>query len=415
MNLSALSAYAGQRPLTSVLAPLSVCVYLMCFALPLSRDVSLLLLGAFGGLAVLLREPSIPATSPRVQLPLFVFLLATALSVIGSDDLSRSIELSAPFLPGLFLLYLVADGFPQRLSIRWLYFTFCVLTLGFGIGLLWMAWQDPEAGPQRWVDQFASPIFVVPNDVTFLALTTPLAFTLIRRMGFAFVDSIAAGSVLVSVAVAAVFQSAVALLTVLVSLSLAAAFIRPRLVLWLGSAILAAALLVDGLLGFPMLAKFAHIQDFNGRLALWVSAWRAFLDAPWLGHGPHTFVRFYASYMADPGLPDWLSVDARIVPWAHNLFLDALAEQGVLGLASLLSLLATGLWLGLRTQMVANGATQRLAAGAFAALSGFCAASLFEITLLRVWVVIMLFVLLGIVARLSFLEEEVADCHDDSR
>ena len=42
-----------------------------------------------------------------------------------------------------------------------------------------------------------------------------------------------------------------------------------------------------------------------------------------------------------------------------------------------------------------------LGAGAFGALGGFCLAGVFELSLLRLWVVLLLFTLLGVIAHLS--------------
>jgi O-antigen ligase len=107
-----------------------------------------------------------------------------------------------------------------------------------------------------------------------------------------------------------------------------------------------------------------------------------FMDAPLLGHGLHTFV------------------DDSKIPWAHSLYLQILAEQGIVGLLALLLLLSyatAAAWNAARSPV----RDQRiLAAGALGALAGFCLASVFELALLREWVVLVMFVVLAVVARI---------------
>jgi len=63
------------------------------------------------------------------------------------------------------------------------------------------------------------------------------------------------------------------------------------------------------------------------RLSMWRSALRAFGDAPILGHGAGTFESFYPTYR-EPAI-------ARKVTYAHQDYLELLAEQGLIGAAVL--------------------------------------------------------------------------------
>jgi hypothetical protein len=70
-----------------------------------------------------------------------------------------------------------------------------------------------------------------------------------------------------------------------------------------------------------------------------------------------------------------------------------LAEQGGLGLVTLGVLIAYGLAAAWRLQRVAYGDTTLFGAGGLAGLVGFCSAAVVELSFVRQWVVIILFVL----------------------
>jgi O-antigen ligase len=148
---------------------------------------------------------------------------------------------------------------------------------------------------------------------------------------------------------------------------------------------LAALLLTAFLFDLPLLSKFAHIAN-DGRLYHWATAWALFVEAPLLGHGLHTFFD--------------TSVHPQGIAWAHNLYLQTLAEQGILGLLALVLLLSSAAVAAWNAQRSPIRDQHTLAAGALGALVGFCAASVVELTLLPEWVVLVMFVVLAVVARI---------------
>lgn len=209
-----------------------------------------------------------------------------------------------------------------------------------------------------------------------------------------------------SVCAVCVLQSRVAVLTMIASTACAATLVRPRVGFACGFVILAVALLVDGFLGFPLAAKFGRIWD--ARISLWLTAWAMFLDAPWLGHGPHTFALLYTSYLHGLNLPAWLPRDPHLmVPWAHNLYLEVLAGQGIIGLAAFVGLLGCGVSAAWKLQRAAGDEVRIFSAAALAGLVGLSVAAAFELTLSRQWVTVMFFTLLGVIAQLSVSRAKV--------
>jgi putative inorganic carbon (HCO3(-)) transporter len=95
----------------------------------------------------------------------------------------------------------------------------------------------------------------------------------------------------------------------------------------------------------PLLQEISTVQDFSPandsnaeRLNRWRFCLQAFREVPLLGIGPGTFPDRYLDHVRHtPGHPIYLDTQQRMN--AHNLYLNWLAEAGLLGLASGLLLL----------------------------------------------------------------------------
>jgi O-antigen ligase len=148
-------------------------------------------------------------------------------------------------------------------------------------------------------------------------------------------------------------------------------------------AIVVLVLFIDGALGFPLTAKFGRMETVQWRITQSLAAWEMFLKAPVFGHGPHTY-----------GL-------SHRVPWVHNLYAEVLAERGILGFSVLGFILIYVFSLALKIPSTASSDAHIFGAGALAGLIGFCSAAVVELSFLREWVVITLFLLLGVIGHLS--------------
>ena len=149
----------------------------------------------------------------------------------------------------------------------------------------------------------------------------------------------------------------------------------------------------------------------RGRLA--AVAWSGFIERPIVGFGPGLFAE---AWWRIRGGGEWGEPVPRegYHPWAHNLPLETLAERGVVGLAAVLLLLAVPTVAMRRTRRRnigaaagADAATRR-AVSAAAAIGAILAMGLFDLTLLKDWVSLLLLVSIGLCEGSSSPSEERA-------
>lgn len=136
------------------------------------------------------------------------------------------------------------------------------------------------------------------------------------------------------------------------------------------------------------------------RVEIWTTAQSIWFANPLLGAGVGSFPVAYAESRT-PGKRFLPHTAFEPPPHAHNVYLNLLSENGVLGLAVLLFLLAAA---GVKTLSLRRSRDREvslLASGLLAALVAFCVHNLFDVTLsdrktgLFVWAV------LGLVSALA--------------
>ena len=399
-------AVARAVPWGQELGVAGVCLYVVGVALPFDWNLPLVLLASSGLVGTLgaVRRPS-RFESSRLHLLVLAFVAAVGLSTLASGDMGRSLRLSAPLLPGILLFLLCAQQGRTRRHLQLLYLSMSVASAWLSASVIWAALRSSVTDPVTWVGTLNSPLLIVPNDIAWASVVAPLSLVVLLRDPRSLAAGLAAIALLGGVSAVVLLQSRVAALTLLVCMLGFGLVLRHRLVLPLVAVGFSVALLVDALMGFPLVSKFVDLRhwDGTGRLPVWVAAWSMFLDAPVLGHGPHTFGLYYRPYLEGLTFPQWVSVDPRLMPWPHNVYLEVLAEQGLVGFVLFGALLVCGAstaWRALRQDDQGSG-TRLYAGGALAALVGLALAGLLELSLLRQWVVILLFVVLGVIARLS--------------
>jgi O-antigen ligase len=381
-----------------MIAPIGVSAYVAGFGLSLANDFPLITLAVCGAVAAVLDARRSRGRPLVLGVPVLGFLLATAWSLVTSEHVERGLQLSQPLLPGMLLFLVIAAHFRNLRQTRLLYMAFSIAALSLGTAVLLRAWQQPTLEPGLLVASLHSPLLLVPNDVTFLAVTAPLSLALVLSKCNRTTMLVVVPSLLVSTCAIVVLQSRVAALTMLGTLAGVAAVRSRRSLLVAVVAVPSLLVVVDAVHGQQMLHKFGKILD--PRISLWIAALAMFRDAPWFGHGPHTFGLMQGSYLSALALPSWLPADDRTVPWAHNLYLELLAEQGIMGFIALAALFCSAVVVGLRSSRAATTAAEKiLTAGALAGVLGICGAALVELSFLRQWVVVVTFTLFGVISH----------------
>lgn len=160
-------------------------------------------------------------------------------------------------------------------------------------------------------------------------------------------------------------------------------FLRGRLVVVALPLLVVAALLAAPDLARERLAVSTDQgSELAGRVDMWTTAVAIWAEHPVLGAGIGSFPSEYAQarVAGKQFLPDTLFEPP---PHAHNLFLQSLAEQGLLGLAALVALLSTSVWQCLRLRRSAQRWLRIMGSALLAAIAAFSIHNQFDVTLLE--------------------------------
>ena len=382
------------------------------FDLPLAFLVVLAALAALAGR----RE----RTRPRSLVVLVVlgFVGARLASALAAPHAPVGMQSLAPLLPSLLLFFVLSEWIDTRRHITAVCASLTAAGFVLATALLTASWLSASADADAWASAVPSPMLVVKNDVTVVAVLAPLALALASLGIHRFVRVAVLAFFGALVAVVAVVHSRTALLTTVVAVVAFGALTggwrpsgraRARWI-FLGAGALMLALAVDAVVGFRFVHKLLHDWQGSGRLALWMAAAAMFRDAPLLGHGPGSFGPQYRAYLYTLQLPSWIDVDPRLTPWAHNLYLELLAEGGVIGLAAFLALAAAGVSMINRVRTRRPDDLQRLGAAAGAGFIALLTAAFLEVSFLRAWVTILLFALLGLLTAVTRSAMECTPC-----
>lgn len=371
-----------------------VAAYLVGLALPLKLDLPLVLL-AVCSVAAAFTPRSFSALRIKSIIPASVlfFMLSWAISTAASIDPAHSLGLSTALLPGILLFLLIAGCFDGILPLRILFISLVLLSFILSSMVLWTYLQDPNGHPSSWVADTGSPILVVPNDTIIVALLAPFSLALIQHERTRIGQIAAALPIPIGLLAILVVNSRTALLTFMVVTAFSIALTRPKVALVWGLCVAAISIAIDGLLGFPTLSKFNTLADT--RLSLWLAAIAMFLDAPILGIGPHSYGLVQAAYLDTLDVQAALPQARKHTPWPHNLYLEVLAEQGSIGALALVATLVNAARIGWRLCRITTGDMRTYSIATLSALIGFCLAGLLELSFIRLWVIIIFFVLLG--------------------
>jgi|GEM_PF-1123336 len=343
-----------------------------------------------------------------VSILLLTFLLLYGLSVFFSSDPNNSLQYSSAW-PAAILLYVLIVREHNKDDWEILCWGFTIYALITSLLLVFNGLSSTDATPQELVIAVASPLIIVPNDVIMLALSSAFAWYLLTTNVNRITVSLAALSILCVLITIVMVESRSALIvflacTTIYMFSYRASMIRLKLLLLI-PALLVAGLAVDFVLGFPFLNKFQSIP--SSRLVLWLAAMDGAVNEPFIGQGPFTFAEYYGNYLATASLPEWMVVDDRRIPWPHNLFVEIAYGSGFIALLIFVGMLLVSF----RNLLLLSARSIAMRQKVFVLLAVFIssmAAALIELSLIRVWVVMLLVVILALIENLQSNRTESA-------
>ena len=381
----------------------------LCLVIPFSATARLaglsmadLILAAavvmWSAAAVARREWRVAVTVPVWPVLLYAFILLAA--TLRAGDLAEAVAEVIKWLQVAVILLVGPNALPRR-SAPWLVALLLAAAAGqaifglyqfiFGIGPEWFVIQE------RFVRAYGT--FRQPNPFAgYLGVTLPVAVSLLL---WSFIDAVHAQNRLLAVGRTALLAA----ITALITAGLLASWSRGA---WMGMLLAVAlvvtlshrmgalamlmtagATLVAALLGSlsPTLvpaairARLADIPAYFGgddilrqpvtdanfavleRLAHWVAALRMWANSPWLGVGPGNYNSAYTTV----ALPQW----PHPLGHAHNIYLNVLAESGVLGIVAFAILWLSLAYWTIRRRNTANRVDWRYAL-AVGALGVYC-------------------------------------------
>ena len=140
----------------------------------------------------------------------------------------------------------------------------------------------------------------------------------------------------------------------------------------------------------------ARLQSFssNGRVPYWDAALHEFRANPLVGGGSGSFEVWWAQHRGEKG---------GFVRDAHSLYLEALAELGIVGLVLIVFFFGWVLWIGVMSYLRASRSRRSQMAAALAGISAFCFAAgydwLWEIPVLPIACLLLASVLVTVGSR----------------
>lgn len=331
------------------------------------------------------REKQLISRHPGISIVAVLFLAWTATSVTWAEDSGEALYSTMRFTLNICLLPIVFAGIRTRRHALWYAGLFIAGTLLSSFYGTVIAPGDSDAAAEgRLSGAGVDPNYLATSLVASIALT--LAFASGRSFsGLARGLALAAGAFCSLALVLTVSRTGLAALAAAAIAGVAFAGPGRRV------AIASVAVLLAGfvVMYFAALApqgardRVLEVTGGTGRTDIWAVGWRMVEDEPLHGIGAANFPVASIHYLLDrPGalVRDDFIVDHPKV--AHNIYLETLAELGIVGLVLLVALLAVVLSCGVRAawefRRRDDGSMELLARAWFVATLGVLAGAFFN-------------------------------------
>lgn len=360
-----------------------------------------------GAIFLLLAQPVLAwqALFSKATALAFALFLSTLLSVYVADKNIVKAGLAVSQLPGLLIYLLVVLCVRSANQLIFVAASFFI-SLCINTTLFFSASLHSELSRAVQLIYFSSqPLFLAANDMLMYVIFLPL-MVWIARLWRGRPGILLAGCYLLVLSLLAVLLLSRLSMLIIAVCCFGYLGIAHQRRLWYAVlivvALAAVALLVD-----DSLANKVRTMDL-ARVRTWVAATAMFADAQWLGNGPGSFSALYPAYFNE--MPEVIRFgrEIRNIGWAHSLFFESAAEKGLLGLAVIVAyffyLFAA---LNRKLRSGEDGFIRALRAAVMILLVASC----FELSLLRVWGIYIIYLILGLVAVFTAARNSTAvDC-----
>ena len=325
----------------------------------------------------------------RYHWALLLFLFAALCATVFSVDCRQSMHVQLSLLPGLIAYVVITTFADTKNRLRIASFALSIIVFFTVVYIAPQVIATRMDNPVAQLKLLGNALFVAPNDILVFSVVAPLALGATWASSW-WLRALTAVYLLLMLVISVNMQSRQAVLLLLLGLVIVIALMRPR---WAIPALLAGCafcVVIDGLLDWHLIHKIFLFP----RTYVWHAAWTMFTDSPLTGQGPGLFKDIYFTFLAKAGYVLGDLSDRRGMLWAHSLYLEQLAERGILGFIALLSVLGVSIYkVGCLLRGTVSESMRSMLAGVFSALVVFAIAGVAETTLSRIWVTVFLLVL----------------------
>ena len=339
-------------------------------------DLATFMLVGLGLLAIFFRE-SLPLRLERIDyIVILLVIVATGISTLLSVEPARSLRFLVYLCINMFLL-LLATSLVSRRMVRIAAGCLALYGLFHLVALLSTSQVSSIATANSLIKQLQMSTLIVPNDALILGLCLPsfIYFTLTNNVMKPLISCVAVVLyVSFSIYVSYLFQSKLTLLSLVAALlAMTAVWMTiPRIekLKQHNSAVMISTIIL--LLLLSASAWYLGNQSTT-RLSLWSVASTAHTTTSEVlfGAGPNTFLYNPTAIESEYDKGD------LVIPWVHNLYLEAYYDQGLLGLIGILALTIIPL---VRAMRIKDPSVRAMLV---ASMITFCLLAIFEITLTR--------------------------------
>ena len=380
----------------SLIAVITVSIYLASFGLSFKYDYSLLLLS----IAAIFLSTRKPEHENILFFWLVVgLLIAVLIATYYSFDQLKSLHFALSLLPGIMIFYLIS-GYVVFDHLRYIYIILIASDLILSLLLIGVSFVSDFNEPTNWINEANITFLKVPNDIMYITFSLPLLGYIFSTEKIISLLSIGIYFFIIT-SVIILYRSRLSLIIIAIYMIMFFFLYvkKPSVIIKILSVFVLFCVVIDAISGFSMLHRLLSSWG-SSRIPLWFAAWILFMKCPFVGHGPGIFLLKYKEILEEYHLSELL-LDPRLMPWAHNLYLESLAETGIISFIFLISLILLSYNFLISVLKGAARQFKMQACPLMFMLVAFNFAAFFELSFWRQWVPVMFFLIIGLISNFT--------------